>query len=103
MNGWIFGILAVVLGGGFILVKIKDHEISKFREQNEELKKESAVAEAERRKAIQKAEISEAAKNAQERIYKAVADRKEPGSYSDTPLNDKEIKDAKDIMANHSS
>lgn len=101
-TGWLLGIIALVIGGGFIYVKAKNHQIEKFREQNSELKKESYISDMEKLKAMQKAAASDAAKKAEGRIYEAVLDRKEAGSYSDTPLSEEDMKDAKDIMSHHS-
>ena len=96
----IFTVVALMLGG-FGYVKYKNHQIAKYREQNNELARDKAIAEMEAMKESQKAEASEAARTFQDKAYRAVLNKKKAEKGSDTPLSEEDRKIAKEIMDNH--
>lgn len=97
------GLLAIVLGMGWIYSVHKNRQIRKLEDQNRDLAEESAEAIAEKGKAEQKADAEKASRELSERAYEAVLNRKEADTSSDTPLSEEDMKRAKDIMDNHSN
>lgn len=99
----LFGIIAVILGGGFAYTKYKNHQIDSYRKQNRELARDKADAEMAAKKAEDEGRAKDAAMDLRERVYQAAMKRKDNAGGSDTPLSKEDRDAAKAVMDNHST
>lgn len=99
---WILGLIAAILGSGWIYTSHKNRQIRKYEQQNRDLAEENAKTKAEKSKSEQKADSVKAASDLNSRIYKAILERKEAERNESTAeLSEEDRKSAKDIMDDH--